>query len=139
MAALFGFLIRLGFGGIVDKAIGHIERRAELGNDRDRLKAETTVALAREAVKEAQIMADFNEAKLRIPWFWMLVAASLAPMLLWQGAVAVYSVFWCADCMFPRAWTIAALPSQLAETYSRATEWLFYVGTSVGALNLVRR
>jgi hypothetical protein len=76
MSGIIAFLLRMGFGGIVDKALGHMERRAELENDRERLKSQTTVALAREAVKEAQVMADYNKAKLAFPWFWLFYVGS---------------------------------------------------------------
>ena len=63
MSGIIAFLIKLGFGGVVDKALDQMERRAEMQNDSERLKSETTVALAREAVGEAKIMADYNRAQ----------------------------------------------------------------------------
>ena len=38
MSGIIAFFIKLGFGGVVDKALDHMERRAELQNDRERLK-----------------------------------------------------------------------------------------------------
>jgi len=133
MSGIIAFLIKLGFGGVVDKAIGHMERRAELQNDRERLKSETTVALAREAVKEAKVMADFNKAKLAFPWFWVFAGMFIAPLALWWSAVILDSVF-----MF--SWSVADLPTpQMQQWAGDMIRWLFYVGSGVGALRMLQR
>ena len=132
MSGIIAFLIKLGFGGVVDKALDHMERRAELQNDRERLKSETTVALAREAVSEAKIMADFNRAKLSFPWFWVFAGMFIAPLALWWAAVILDSVF-----MF--SWSVADLPTpQMQEWAGDMIRWLFYVGSGVGALRMLR-
>jgi hypothetical protein len=132
MSGIIAFLIKLGFGGVVDKALDHMERRAELQNDRERLKSETTVALAREAVSEAKIMADYNRAKLSFPWFWVFAGIFIAPLALWWAAVILDSVF-----MF--SWSVADLPTpQMQEWAGDMIRWLFYVGSGVGALRMLR-
>ncbi|MFW2541593.1 hypothetical protein ACN2XU_03045 [Primorskyibacter sp. 2E107] len=132
MSGLVAFLIKLGFGGIVDKAIGHIERRAELLNDRERLQAQTTVALAREAVSEARIMAEYNRAKLAFPWFWVFAGLFIGPLALWWAAVIL-------DSVFGFAWSVADLPTpQMQEWAGDMIRWLFYVGSGVGALKMIR-
>ncbi|SFQ52626.1 hypothetical protein [Donghicola eburneus] len=132
MSGIIAFLIKLGFGGVVDKALDHMERRAELQNDRERLKSETTVALAREAVSEAKIMADYNRAKLSFPWFWVFAGMFIAPLALWWAAVILDSVF-----MF--SWSVADLPTpQMQEWAGDMIRWLFYVGSGVGALRMLR-
>lgn len=136
MTGLLAALVRLGFGGVVDKALDHLERRAELQNDRERLRQLTTVELAKSAVAEAQIMADFNAAKLRVPWFWLFAGAFLSLLLLWFGSVVIYSIFWCKSCAFPQPWTIAALPPPLNDWAGRMIAWLFFVGTGVGVARL---
>lgn len=132
MSGIIAFLIKLGFGGVVDKALDHMERRAELQNDRERLKSETTVGLAREAVSEAKIMADYNRAKLSFPWFWVFASMFIAPLALWWAAVILDSVF-----MF--SWSVADLPTpQMREWAGDMIRWLFYVGSGVGALRMLR-
>ncbi len=133
MAGILAFLIKLGFGGIVEKALHHIERRAELENDRERLKSETTVALAREAVQEAQIMADYNKAKLAFPWFWLFAGLFIVPLALWWSAVIL-------DSVFGFAWSVADLPTpQMQQWAGDMIRWLFYVGSGVGALRALRQ
>lgn len=133
MAGIIAFLLKIGFGGMVEKAIDHLERRAELENDRERLKSETTVALAREAVKEAQIMADYNKAKLAFPWFWVFAGLFIVPLALWWSAVIL-------DSVFSFAWSVADLPTpEMQEWAGDILRWLFYVGSGVGALRALRR
>lgn len=133
MSGLIAFLIKLGFGGVVDKAIGHLERRAELENDKERLKSQTTIELAKQAVIEAQIMADFNKAKLTVPWFWMFAALFIVPLGAWWTAVILDSIF-----MF--GWKVANLPTpEMREWAGNMIQWLFYVGTAAGAVNLIRK
>ncbi len=132
MSGIIAFLIKLGFGGIVDKALGHMERRAELENDRERLKSQTTVALAREAVKEAQVMADYNKAKLSFPWFWLFAGMFICPLALWWSAVIL-------DSVFGFSWSVADLPTpQMQQWAGDMIRWLFYVGSGIGALRMLR-
>ena len=132
MTGLIAFIMRMGFGGMVDKAISHLERRAELQNDREKLRSQTTVELAREAVKEAQIMVDYNRAKLAFPWFWLFAALFLVPLAAWWSAVIL-------DSIFGFSWSVADLPTpQMQEWAGDMIRWLFYVGTGVGALKSLR-
>lgn len=138
MTRFLAFLMNMGLGGIVDRAFDHMERKAESANDAERIRAMTKVEIAREAVRETYIMADYNKSKLSVPWYWVLLSLAIGPMVFWQASVVVYSVFWCADCVYSADWTIAALPDPLAQTYARAMEWLLYIGSGVGALRMMR-
>lgn len=133
MAGIIAFLVKLGFGGVVEKALYHMERRAELENDRERLKSQTAVALARHAVNEAKIMADYNKAKLAFPWFWVFAGLFIVPLALWWSAVIL-------DSVFGFSWSVADLPTpQMQEWAGDMIRWLFYVGSGVGALRALRR
>ena len=134
MTGLIAFLVRLGFSGMVDKTIKHMEFRAELQNDRERLKSETAVEFAKQAVIESKALTDFNKSKLSFPWFWLFAALFVLPLGLYFASVITYSVLLCADCAFPQSWTIAALPSPLDEWSARMIAWIFYVGSGVGLL-----
>jgi len=132
MSGIIAFFLKIGFGGVVDKAIGHMERRAELQNDRERLKAQTEVEVIREAVKETQIMADYNKAKLSFPWFWMLAAMFIVPLALWWAAVIL-------DSVFGFSWSVADLPTDEMQLWAGdMIKWLFYVGSGVGAIKAFR-
>lgn len=132
MKRLISILLNLGFGGIVDKAIGHLERRAELENDREKIKTKATVELAREAVNEVKIMAEYNKAKLSFPWFWVFAGMFIGPLGLWWAAVIL-------DSVFSFSWSVADLPTpQMQEWAGDMIRWLFYVGSGVGALRMLR-
>ena len=138
MTKLIGFLINLGFGGIVDKAIGHMERRAELENDKERLKAMTVVELARQAVAETSIMADYNKAKLHFPWFWVFAGMFLVPLALWWSAVIIDSIPYLRDVFGDEQ--VSNLPTaQMQKWAGNMIQWLFYVGSGVGAVKLLMR
>lgn len=133
MSGLFAFLIRIGFGRMADRAIALIEARAARLEGRDQLHAQTTAELARAAVAEAQIMADFNRAKLAFPWFWMMAAIFVLPLGLWWAAVILDSVF-----LF--GWRVADLPTPQMQAWAGdMIQWLFYVGSGVGAIKAVQR
>jgi len=133
MVGVIAFMVRMGLGGMVDKALDHMARRAEIENDRERLRSETTIELAKEAVKEAKLMTDFNRAKLDFPWFWVFAALFIGPLALWWSAVIV-------DSVFGFSWSVADLPTpQMQQWAGSMIQWLFYVGSGVGALRALRR
>ncbi|HGG04716.1 MAG TPA: hypothetical protein ENK28_04605 [Aliiroseovarius sp.] len=137
MSGIIAFLIKLGFGGVVDKAIDHMERRVELQNDRERLKSETTVALAREAVNEVRIMADYNRAKLSFPWFWVFAGMFIAPLALWWCAVLIDSIPYIRNIFGDQQ--VFDLPNErMQEWAGDMIRWLFYVGSGVGAVRMLR-
>ncbi|WP_171178645.1 hypothetical protein [Ruegeria sp. HKCCD8929] len=138
MTGILAFLIKLSFGGMVDKAFTHMERRAELANDTERLKTTATIELARELVNEAQIMAEFNRAKLAFPWFWVLVFAVGGPLILWETAVVFDSIPYLRDVFGDQQ--VYDLPTPaLQEAFARMIEWVFYVGSGVGVWKTLTR
>ncbi|WP_322889298.1 MULTISPECIES: hypothetical protein [unclassified Yoonia] len=133
MSALLAFLIRIGFGGMADRAIRLIETRAAASNDRAAIHAQTTAELARAAVEEARIMTEFNKAKLSFPWFWIMAAMFVVPLAIWWAAVILDSIF-----LF--GWRVADLPTpQMQQWAGDMIQWLFYVGSGVGAIKAVQR
>ncbi len=132
MHTFIAFLLKLGLGGIADKAIRHLERRAELHNDAERLRAQTTAALARAAVDEVRVMADFNRTKLSFPWFWAFAALFIAPLALWWTAVIL-------DSILGFSWNVADLPTpQMQDWAGDMIRWLFYVGSGAAALRMLK-
>lgn len=132
VSRLLAWLVQAGLAQTVEAALSRLDRRAELLNDRDRIHADATVALAREAVAEARVMADFNRAKLSFPWFWIMAGAFVGPLALWWSAVIL-------DSVFGFAWNVADLPTpQMQEWAGSMIRWLFYVGSGVGALRALR-
>lgn len=138
MTGVLAFLLRLGLGGMVNKAIGHIERRAELENDRERLQAMTTAELARQAVAEATIMADYNRAKLQVPWFWVFAGMFLVPLALWWSAVIIDSIPYLRAVFGDQQ--VSDLPTPEMQRWAgNMIQWLFFVGSGVGAIKVLKR
>lgn len=138
MGSLIAFLIRIGFGGLVDKGLAVLEKRIEAETDREKLRSEMTVAIAREMVSEAEIMAQFNTAKLSHRGFWVLLFAVSAPFVVWEWAVVIDGLP-VANRIFG-AEQVADLPTPaLQEAFAAMVKWVFFVGTGVGALKALTR
>ena len=115
-------LLKFGLGGIIDKAMDHMQRRAELENDRDRVKTEAKVEVVKQIVAESKILADYNKAKLSFPWFWLFAAMFIMPLGLWWAAVLMDSIF---DFDFQ----VADLPNaHMREWAGDMIKWIFFVG-----------
>lgn len=125
-------LLKLGLGPIVDRALSHLERRAEMANDREKLRAMTVTELARETVAEARILADLNREKFAFPWFWAFAALFIVPLALWWAAVIL-------DSIFGFSWSVADLPTpQMQQWAGDMIRWLFYVGSGVGVVKSLK-
>lgn len=94
-------LLNLLTGGVLDRVLRTVDNRIAADTDREKLKAD----IIREHYRTR---ADF----MRAGGFWLMLIFAV-PLAFWWAAVLVYSVFWCAGCAFPQAWSIAALPAPL--------------------------
>lgn len=103
MIGIFKAIIGWATGGALDRVLQTVDRKIEAESDRDRIKADLITV-------HYKTRAGFMQAG----GFWLMLLFA-APLAFWFAAVCVYSVFWCADCAFPQAWTIAALPPPLDE------------------------
>lgn len=95
----FGWLT----GGTLDRILKTVDTK--ISND-------TT----REAVK-ADLVADYMKAQVAIltgrGWWFPLFF--IVPLGMWFASVCIYSMLFCARCVFPQSWSIAALPAPLDE------------------------
>lgn len=142
MGAILGFLLKLGLGGMVDRALDSLDRRAELANDREALRAKTTAELARLAVEEARVMEGFNRAKLNHWPFWVLVWAVALPFIAWEWSVVIDSIPYLRDAFGEQQ--VANLPTpELRLAFAKMIEWTFYTGATVAggvaAFRMLRR
>jgi hypothetical protein len=99
LAAILRFLS----GGVLDRVLDTVDRRIEVEENRDKIKADILRT-------HLATRADF----MRAGGFWLMLIFAV-PLALWWGAVIVYSILWCAGCAYPQDWTIAALPAPLDE------------------------
>ena len=100
MTFILSLLAWLGKGPL-DRIFDTIDKRVDAETDRAKLKAD----IVKEYYKHR---AEW----MRAGGFWLMMMFAL-PLAFWFASVLVYSVFWCAGCAFPQAWTIAALPAPL--------------------------
>lgn len=97
------WLLKLLSGGVLDRILDTVDRKVDAATDREAIKGE----IIREHYRTR---AGFMQAG-----GFVLMLLFAVPLAFWFGAVCVYSVFWCAGCMAPKEWTIAALPAPLDE------------------------
>jgi hypothetical protein len=90
-------------GGVLDRVLDTVDRRIDAETTREALKAD----IIQEAYKQR---ADW----MRAGGFWLSMMFAV-PLAIHFAAVVVYGFFWCADCAYPKEWTIAALPPPLDE------------------------
>ncbi len=131
MIAFFAFLAKIGFGGIINRTIGYLERKAELEGKQDKLRTDITIQHLKAAVEETRIMADLNKSKMEHQLFWWFLALFIVPLAIWWAAVI-------ADSLFQFDWDIAALPPPLDQWAGDMIKWLFYVGSGVGGAAMVK-
>lgn len=137
-AGIFAFLVKIGFGSIAEKGIQAVERRAELEADREAVRMKTTAELAREAVAETKVMAEFNTAKLGMWPFWLLIFLVSAPFIAWEWAVVIDSVPIFRDVFGEQQ--VADLPTpELQDAFAAMVQWVFFVGTGGGSIVAVAR
>ncbi|WP_412507541.1 hypothetical protein [Roseovarius sp. SYSU LYC5161] len=89
--------------GVLDRVLSTVDKKLDAETDRERIKGEI--------IKEHyRSRGDW----MRAGGFWLMLAFA-APLAAWWSAILAYSIFWCADCVFPQEWSIAALPAPLDE------------------------
>ena len=132
MLAILSFLLKLGAGGLVDRTLQYMEKKAELENGREKIRAEVTIEHIRAAVQEIRIMAELEKQKLGNPMFWIFLAVFILPFGAWWTAVILDTIF-----LFPN-WSVGELPPQLAPWAGRIIAWLFFTGGTLTAIRMTR-
>lgn len=98
---IIGSVVKWLTGGVLNRVLDSVDKKVQSETDREKIKGD----IIREHYRNR---ADFMKAG----GFWLMLIFAL-PLGFWYAAVCIYSVFWCADCMFPQTFTIAALPPPL--------------------------
>lgn len=127
---LLSLLLKLLSGPLVEKALRYMEQKAALGTEHERIKAQTTIEMVRAATQETRIMADLQKSKFQHLPFWIFTGLFVLPLGFWWAAVILDSVF-----LF--GWGIASVPI-LEDWGGQMIRWLFYTGTVVGAIKMLK-
>jgi hypothetical protein len=99
LAKIFGWLT----GGLLDRVLDTVDRKVQSETDREKIKGEIIK-------RHYETRADW----MRAGGFWLSMMFAV-PLAIHFAAVVVYGFFWCADCAYPKEWTIAELPPPLDE------------------------
>ena len=100
---MIALIIRLLGSGILTRALSSVDKHIEAQSDRERIKADLIA-------EHLRTRGDY----MRSGGFWLMLMFAV-PLALWFAAVCIYSLLWCARCLYPQEWTIAALPAPLDE------------------------
>jgi hypothetical protein len=130
MSFLLAWVLKFASSGLVDKALRYMEQKAALGSERERIKSQITVEAVKAAVSETRIMANLQKSKFEYLLYWVFAGLFVLPLGFWWAAVILDSVF-----LF--GWKVATVPV-LEEWGGQMIRWLFYTGTIVGALKILK-
>lgn len=100
------FLNWLG-GGVLGKVLDHLETKAKLANDRERLKTEVTISEIKAELADRQERAKIVKAELGHPVAWF-------PRFVICMAAAIYFVAHVVDAIWQLDGDVAPLPPQMA-------------------------
>ena len=130
MSWLLSLFLKFASSGLVDKVLAYMDRKAVLAGETEQARSHVRIELIRAAVQEAQIMADLQKSKIQFPWFWIFVGIFVGPLGFWWAAI-------CLDSVFLFSWNVATVP--LLENWGgQMIQWLFYVGSGVGAIKMLK-
>lgn len=90
-------------GGALGRILDTVDRRIDVEANKDKIRGD----VIREHMRT-------RAGWMRAGGFWTLLLFAI-PTAFHFAAVVVYSVFWCADCAYPKDWTIAALPAPMSQ------------------------
>jgi hypothetical protein len=107
--------------GPLDRMFGTIDKAIDNETKREEIKTRAV---------ESYMTAQVAILTGRGWWFPLLF---LMPAGLWFSGVCIYSLLFCAKCVFPQSWTVAALPPPLDQWMGAIVGSLF-IGKAGGEL-----
>lgn len=100
---MLSWLAKLLTGGALDRVLRTVDTKIANETDREKLR-----------VDALRVYMETRPGFMRAGGFLLMLGFAL-PLMVWYGAVIVYSLLWCRLCVWPQDWTIAALPPPLDE------------------------
>lgn len=89
--------------GFLGDALGTVDKYIESTTDKERIKADVV-----------QSYYSNRASWMQAGGFCLLLMFAI-PVAVWFSAVTLYNLFWCANCAYPKSWSIAAYPPPLDE------------------------
>lgn len=126
IASILGFIVSVLSSDALGKVLDVASKRAD---EKNTARLEELKALTAEQTD----LTSFNKAKLKFPWFWVLLTLFVAPLGVWWTMVI-------ADSIFGFPFDIADLPTADMRAWAGdMIRWLFYVGSVTAALKVVSK
>lgn len=131
MTWLLSIFLKFASSGLVDKVLDYMDRKAEVAGDVEQARSKVRIEAIKAVAQETQVMANLQKAKFQFPWFWVFVGLFVVPLGIWWAAI-------CLDSVFLFSWNVATIP--LLENWGgQMIQWLFYVGSGVGAIKTLTK
>lgn len=124
LAAILGFFLNLAGSSVVDKVLGHLEKKADTETERQRIATLREKGLADNA--RDVVIAGMGHKAFWIPW---LMAA--VPLAAWFGWGVLDTL---ANGALP---DVATLPPQLKAYADVVWSNIFYSGAAVGGAQVI--
>lgn len=95
-------------GGVLDRVLGHMKRKADSQTERERIRTQVTIEEIKADIAARQAARDIIVAEQGW-WVTAMIRPAFAwPIVIWSGAIV-------ADSLFHFTWNVAALPKPLDE------------------------
>lgn len=108
IAAIFTKVLSWLSGGMLDRMLDHLERRADSETERERIRTNVTIEEIKAEIESRRAARDIVIAEQGW-WVTALIRPAFAwPLAIWWAAVI-------ADSLFRFEWNVAALPAPLDE------------------------
>ncbi len=130
MTWLLSFALKLLTSGAADKVLDYLKTDAARQTGEAQIRANVTIAEIEAAVSHTRIMADLQKSKFANLPYWIFAGLFVLPLGFWWSAVILDSVF-----LF--GWHVAIVPI-LEEWGGQMIRWIFYTGTVVGAVKMLK-
>lgn len=111
---LLKWLLGGGLSGIVRELRGAYADRRNATNDADKIAADERIDTLREEADVVQAYYDNRTSWMQAGGFWLLLMFAV-PVAFKFAMINLYDMFWCAGCMYPQNWIIAAYEPPLDE------------------------
>lgn len=136
LSSLLTWLMTKGLTQLVDAGLKLQQMRLQAETDQQKIaldRYEKFLSAAQEIlVKNMDGMVKLQERKMAEPIFWVMVASFVFGLSLWWNAVML-------DSVFQFSWNVADLPTKEIKDWAGSMiSWLFYVGTGVAALKVLK-
>lgn len=128
---LFNGLLKFGLGKLAEPILDFFKVQTSSADMEKRLAQEERIARMQTQYSAYRDKLEHNKFQMGYAMFWVLVVALMAPMILKWTMINLYDVFWCAKCMYPQDWTIAAYQPPFDAWAESMVAWVF--GPAVGA------